>query len=159
MIPRITLAAFAVLAVAGTTGGVYLGRAAVAEINPLYFAEPETRFHADLVPYRPTEAAGYRAGDLTQANLDQALGRGCVNCLTYPEQVVLVHRGQADKYVPGGAEIAAVPIEPAAIEQAPSPEFASVARYTNYPVVAEDAEPTAEIELAAADTEAAEPTD
>jgi hypothetical protein len=140
-------------------GGVYLGRAAVSEINPIYYSTPEPRFHADLVPYRASAAAGYRAGDLSQANLDQALGRGCVNCLTYPEEVILVHRGQADKYVPGGAEVAAEPAVAAAVEHQPSPEFASVERYTAFPIAAEP-EPAelagsdaaeAEVSLAAAD--------
>ena len=137
MIPRNVLMSFAALSVAGSVGGVYLGRAAVSEINPLYYSKPETRFHADLVPYRPSEAAGYRAGDLTQANLDQALGRGCINCLTYPEEVVLVHRGRADKYLPGGAEIAAEPVAAVATEQESSPEFAALAPYTNFPIAAE----------------------
>jgi hypothetical protein len=159
MIPRTTLMSFAALSLAGSVGGVYLGRAAVSEINPIYYSTPEPRFHADLVPYRASAAAGYRAGDLSQANLDQALGRTCVNCLTYPEEVILVHRGQADKYVPGGAEVAAAPAVAAVVEHQPSPEFASVERYTAFPVAAEP-EPAelagsdaaeAEVSLAAAD--------
>jgi hypothetical protein len=155
MIQRVTLASFAALALAGTLGGVYLGRAAVAEINPIYYDEPETRFHADLVPYRPTEAAGYQAGDLSAAELDQALGRGCVNCLTYPEEVVLVHRGgSAAKYAVGYGEVSAEPVQAAAYQPTPPPEFAAVERYTSYPVApeADPTEPAGEVELAAADT-------
>jgi hypothetical protein len=138
MIPRNVLMSLAALSFAGSVGGVYLGRAAVSEINPLYYTQPETRFHADLVPYRPSEAAGYRAGELTQANLDQAFGRGCVNCLAYPEEVVLVHRGQAGKYLAGGADIAAAePASAVAVEQEPSPEFAALAPYTAFPIAAE----------------------
>ncbi len=166
MIPRNVLTTFAALSVAGSVGGVYLGRAAVAEINPLYYSQPETRFHADMVPYRPSEAAGYRAGELSQANLDQALGRGCVGCLTYPEEVILVHRGQAEKYVGGGAEIAAEPVQVAAVEQTPQPEFAAVERYTSYPVVAEAelpqeaevGETAPQVELAAASEDVSQPT-
>ena len=41
------------LAIAGSVGGVYLGRSAISEINPAYYDEPEPRFHADLVPNPP----------------------------------------------------------------------------------------------------------
>ena len=161
MIPRGTLMSFAALALAGSMGGVYLGRSAVAEINPVHFQEPETRFHADLVPYRPTEAAGYRAGDLSQANLDQALGRGCVNCLTYPEEVILVHRGQDSKYVPGRAELAPEPVATVAVEQAPVPEFAAVERYTSYRIVEAETpdEPSAQMEFAVTDAASTTATD
>jgi hypothetical protein len=158
MISRATLPAFAALALAGTGAGIYLGKAAISEINPIYYDEPEARFHGDLVPYRPTEAAGYQAGDLTAANLEQALGTGCVGCRTYPEEVILVHRGRADKYAPGGADLSIEPISAVAVEQTPSPEFAAVERYASYPIAQQAelaTEGPAEIELAA--VEMAEP--
>ena len=155
MISRATLPALAALALAGTGAGVYLGKAAISEINPLYFNEPEARFHGDLVPHRPTEAAGYQAGDLTAANMEQALGSGCIGCRAYPEEVVLVHRGRADKYAPGGADFSVEPMPAVAVEQVPSPEFAAVERYATYPIAQQAemvAEAPAEIELAVVET-------
>lgn len=154
MLSRATLPALAALIVTGTAAGVYLGKAAVAEINPIYYSEPEARFHGELVPYRPTQTAGYQAGDPSNANLEQALGRGCVGCRTYPEEVILVHRGTSDKYVPGGADVAEEPVQTVAYEQTVSPEFAAVERYASYPVTAAvetPAEAPAEVELASAE--------
>ncbi|HEX8443228.1 MAG TPA: hypothetical protein VF631_06250 [Allosphingosinicella sp.] len=156
MVPRATLPALAALALAGTGTGIYLGKAAVAEINPIYYSEPEARFHSDLAPYRATEASGYQAGDLSVANLNQALGSGCIGCRTYPEEVILVHRGRADKYVPGGADVSVEPVAAVQVEQAHSPEFAAVERYATYPITQEAEiapEAPVEIELAAAETE------
>jgi hypothetical protein len=77
----LTLPALSVLALVGTGAGVFLGRAAIAEINPAYYSGPEPRFHADLSPNPPNmDAPVYRAGALTAAEMDQALGSGCVNC-------------------------------------------------------------------------------
>jgi hypothetical protein len=47
--PTIRLSVVALLAVLGAAMGAALGRSSVAEINPIYFREPEsTRFFADL---------------------------------------------------------------------------------------------------------------
>lgn len=141
MMSRATFPALALLAAVGAGTGVYLGRAAVAEINPAYFSEPESRFHGDLVPYGGAGTAGYRAGELSSANLDQALGKSCVGCRAYPEEVVLVHRGTAGKAEVGYAEMASEPVRAVAYEQTPTPEFAAVERYSSYPVETAVAEP------------------
>jgi len=162
----LTIATVAVLAVAGSMSGVYLGRSAIAEINPAYYDEPETRFHADLVPNPPSfEAASvHRAGALTPAEYDRALGSGCVGCRTYPEEYYPVHDSSVDKYQPGYAEMIETPApQPAAYapdpqqEQERAADFAVVARYAGYPVE-EEAEPAAvaEVELAAAEGELAD---
>ncbi len=47
----VALPAMAALSIAGAAIGVQLGRSAIAEINPLYFSEPQqARFFADLAP-------------------------------------------------------------------------------------------------------------
>lgn len=165
----LTLATLAVLATAGAMSGVYLGRSAVAEINPVFYDEPETRFHADLVPdppgfdAPPVRQAGYPTGD--------GLGSGCVGCLTYPEEYYPVHDSSVDKYQPGYAEMAEAPAAvpavyaPESVEDERSADFAAVERYASYPVVVEEAvaeaaveaEPAVEVELASAD--GTEPTD
>jgi hypothetical protein len=150
----------AVLAAAGSVTGVYLGRSAIGEINPAYHDEPETRFHADLVPNRASFSAPVtRAGYLTPAERQQALGGSCVGCRTYPEEYYPVHDSSVDKYQPGYAEMVEVPApQPAVYEPAPQEEeraadFAAVERYASYPVVAEAAVaavPAAEVEFASA---------
>ena len=152
---RLALPTLAALALTGTAGGIYLGRAAVAEIDPMYFSQAETRFHADLVPHRLGQAAGYQAGDLSQANLDQALGRGCVNCLTYPEEV-LVHRASAEKYLPAPADFDPKPIEVAPAEVSAPAEFAAVHPYMSYPVAAQTVPVEAPAEAQLADRAAVE---
>jgi hypothetical protein len=158
---RASLPAFALLAAAGVGTGIYLGKAAVAEINPMYFSEPETRFHGDLVPYRAAETAGYRAGELSAANLDGALGTGCIGCRTYPEDVVLVHRATSGKAEFGYAEVASEPVQAVAYEQTPIPEFAAVERYSSYPVetaaAVAPAQPSEPVELAAVEEPVVDP--
>jgi hypothetical protein len=46
----LTVPTIGVLALAGAGLGLYLGNSAISEINPLYFTDPPSRFHADLTP-------------------------------------------------------------------------------------------------------------
>jgi hypothetical protein len=78
-----TLPTAAALALAGTGLGIYLGKSAIAEINPAYFGSvySETRFHADLVPNRPdwdSVPSLFR-----DASLETGLGVGCFGCRSY----------------------------------------------------------------------------
>ncbi len=156
MAHALTIPTLAVLAVAGIGSGVYLGKAAIAEIDPAYYNEPETRFHADLTPYRPsTSAAVYRAGQLTPAELDQALGSGCVGCRTYPEEYYPEQDPAVEPERNRWAEAAEQPAAQPAVytsepDEARSADFASVERYTGYQVASEAEGPAAEVELASA---------
>jgi hypothetical protein len=153
----LTVPVLAVLAVAGSATGLYLGKAAVAEINPIYYSERPDTFHGDLVPYRPqaaTEVAVYRAGQLTPAELSQALGTGCIGCRTYPEE----YRPQQDPAVepyrsqetPAAAPAVQLAVyDPEAERPAREADFASVERYASYQVAA-GTEAPAQVELAAA---------
>lgn len=157
----LTVPMLAVLAVAGSGAGIYLGRAAISEINPAYYSEPETRFHADLTPYRPniSSAMVYRAGQLSPAELDQALGRGCVGCRTYPEEYYPDQDPSIEPDRSGWAEAADQPVAhpavytPEAADEGRAADFAAVERYTGYRVTTEPAgEETTEavVELASA---------
>lgn len=102
----LTFAALSALALVGSGVGVYLGRSAVSEINPAYYASPPPgRWHADLSPGHsvPGGAQLVRAGSLSPAELDQALGRGCVGCQTDPQQYRPVHARDEDSYRGGWA--------------------------------------------------------
>jgi hypothetical protein len=141
----LTLTTLAGLAAAGSVTGVYLGRSAVAEINPAYYDEPETRFHADLAPHRPGFEAPqlHRAGALSPADRAGALGSGCVGCRTYPEEYYPVHDSSVDKYQPGYAAMIEAPdpqpavSEPDPREKERAADFAAVERYAGYPVAEE----------------------
>src|SRR5687768_17027176 len=81
-----TISTVTALALTGAGLGLYLGKSAIAEINPAYFggAYSESRFHADLVPNRPNFDA--QQARLQDASLVSGYGTGCVGCLTYPEE-------------------------------------------------------------------------
>ena len=119
-----TIATLSGLALVGSGAGLLLGRAAIAEINPIYFAERETRFHADLgpQPYSPGAAPVVRAGTLSAAELDQALGRGCIGCRAVAAEYYPVHSSSEDGYRSGWAAIdeAPMPVAPVQAEPAPS---------------------------------------
>jgi hypothetical protein len=153
----LTTATLGVLAVAGSATGVFLGRAAVSEINPIYFAERADTFHADLVPYRPqaaSDAALTDAGRLTPAELAEGLGTGCVGCRTYPEDYRPVQDPavEPERYRERVGDAPAVQLavyDPQADEAGRSADFAQVERYSGYQVSAA-AEAPAEVEFAAA---------
>jgi hypothetical protein len=56
MARAVTLPLIGTLALTGIGVGIQLGYSAIAEIDPIYYSQPETRFHADLSPYRPSTA-------------------------------------------------------------------------------------------------------
>jgi hypothetical protein len=170
----LTLPALSVLALVGTGTGIVLGRSAIAEINPAYYSDPEPRFHADLGPHRPNmEAPVYRAGALTAAEMDQALGTGCVNCRLAPGSYYPVYRQAESGAATDYALVDSAPPPVAAVQVEPSPDPAQataetehaealvrVHRYASYEVsqvqvatgeqAGEEAEP---VEYAAADVQ------
>jgi len=109
---------FAGLAVAGIGSGIYLGQAAIAEIDPIYFQKPPTRFHADLSPNRPSDSA---PRPMLAATGGLSLGTGCVGCRTYPEELYPVPSAQLRGDAASYAE-EAKPIEVEEVERAPDPE-------------------------------------
>lgn len=118
----LTLPTLSVLAVMGSGLGLYLGRAAVAEINPAYYSEAQDRFHADLTPYQSVGGnVRYAAGELGPAELDQALGNGCVGCRTYPEEYYPVHDTSEESYRAGWASMDEAPVVAAAAVQVEQP--------------------------------------
>lgn len=92
----IALPAIAGLAVLGAVGGVWLGKSAISEINPAYFSEPETRFHADLAANRSPDWARVQATELQQASMGEDYGRFCLGCIDYPEDPHPVRVHQAE---------------------------------------------------------------
>ena len=77
------LPAVGAMLLAGVGAGVQLGHSAIAEINPIYFQDPPTRFHADLSPYRLSHSP---PRPMAAESDPLAYGTGCIGCRTYPEE-------------------------------------------------------------------------
>jgi hypothetical protein len=132
------ISSLAGLALIGTLAGVTLGRAAISEINPAYFGDPPTRFHADQTAQRPDWTQPQLASE--GARTAEGLGSGCFGCsgggeyYAAPAVVTYTESWTAD------AERAAAPVEFVPVEAAPDPERERVVRYASYPLTAEEAE-------------------
>jgi hypothetical protein len=140
-----TLPVLSGLSIAGAAIGVVLGNSAISEINPIYYKQPETRFHADLVPYR-SPSAGQGTAMVQEAALTPgALGTGCVGCRTYPEEYFPQHDGSADGYSASawepdeeaGAQYA---VYEAAEAAQPDPRMAAIELYSRYRVSQDEPE-------------------
>ncbi|MEA3053178.1 MAG: hypothetical protein QOG72_2081 [Sphingomonadales bacterium] len=132
----VTLPVMAGLSLIGAGSGVYLGRSAIAEINPVHFHAPETRFHADLVPYRSPDWAQVQVGEYQQAALVTGLGDGCIGCRDYPVEYYPRHDPAVD--ASASAPGPALEFAEAAPEPERDPELARVERYASYPLTADD---------------------
>jgi hypothetical protein len=107
------------LALMGAGLGLYLGNAAISEINPLYFSERPARFHSDLTPN-----GGLRLGGPAplSARADiQDLGSSCIGCRDYPEEYYPIHDASVDGYDSGFA-VAEPKVELAAYQPEPVEE-------------------------------------
>ncbi len=150
----LTLPTITVLVLAGTGLGIHLGEASIAEINPAYFSERPSRFHADLSPYQSQGDDGLRAAGGASMN---SLGSECVGCRTYPEEYHPVHDPAVDHYLSSDSD-AQEPVSFA--EQQPGQEpregdqdKARVELYASFPVSSDEAaaRASAEVEYAPAD--------
>ncbi len=150
----LTLPTMGALMLAGAALGIHLGKASIAEINPAYFSERPSRFHADLSPYQSDGDDGLQpSGGASMISL----GSECVGCRTYPEEYHPIHDPAVDQY-PTSDSDAQEPVSFA--EQQPTQEprpgdqgKARVELYASFPVSAEEAaaRASAEVEYAPAD--------
>ena len=134
-----TLPLVAGLAVIGAATGVSLGRSAIAEINPAYFGDPETAFHADLSPYRGPDWAQVQAAEYQQQASPEGLGTGCVGCTRMAAVYLPDPVGWSDGQEDGRAASAAyADAAPPPAEVAPrDPELERIERYASYRVAEE----------------------
>ena len=152
MAHSMTLPTIGVLALGGAALGMHLGNISIDEINPVYFQEPPTRFHADLAAYQSPSSAGY---DL---RADAAPTEpSCVGCRTYPEEYYPVHDAAVDSI---GEErpqqrapvvLASAETGEAAAPAERDPALDRVQRYSQFAVAAEERQAPVE---AAAESEA-----
>ena len=134
-----TLPLIAGLTVFGAAAGVWLGRSAIAEINPAYYASAPERFHADQVPYRSPEWAQVQAAEFQQTGSFEGLGTGCLGCgagdTVYAAPTVVTYgEGWTE-----GAIAEAQPLQAPAAPAAPDPDVERVLRYASYAVSSEEA--------------------
>ena len=80
----LTLPIAAGVAIVGSAAGIWLGNSSVGLINPIYYSEPETRFHADLAAQPPNWEQVQVAETDAMA---EGIGTGCIKCRDYPEEV------------------------------------------------------------------------
>ena len=108
-----------ILAIAGAGAGIQLGHSAIAEINPIYYSQPPTRFHSDLIANPPSNSPPQIVAAVAD---DPALGTGCIGCRTYPEEYRPIHEASLDGYSTAyvGEEAAAPPVS----EEPDDPEVA-----------------------------------
>lgn len=139
MAHSMTLPTIGVLTLAGAALGMHLGNISIAEINPIYFQEPPTRFHADLAAYQSPTSAGY---DL-RAN-SEPVDVSCVGCRAYPEEYIPVHDPAVDSVgVEWATQQAPVVLASAETGEAAAPTerdpaLDRVERYSQFAVAAEE---------------------
>jgi hypothetical protein len=158
MLKMMTVPTVAALTVAGVALGVHFGHAAIAEINPAYYSEPESRYFSDLSPYR---SPGWAQSEPRQAVLDfsEGLGPGCIKCPDYPEEYVPQHDAAIDAYLNDGWQSPAYePVQYAVYEVADpvaEADRAAVERYAAAPVSEDEEVATvaAPIEVGAVESE------
>jgi hypothetical protein len=135
-----TLPIAAGLTIAASATGIWLGNGAIREINPAYYSAPETRFHADLAPYRsPDQGQAPLAQD---ASFAEGLGTGCINCRTYPEEYYpdpdsyyrTPFQAEADGEEDGWSASAETESPPTPEQAAANPEWERVQSYAAYRV-------------------------
>ncbi len=139
----LTLPTIGVLTLVGAGLGIQLGKSAIAEINPHYFSERPTRFHADLSPNRSRTADLYTARqDMADAGL---LGSGCFGCRTFPEEYYPSHDPAVDSPQSSDFESQAE-VRLASSEEQPFEQVASrqaaldrVQRYAGFAVSSDEA--------------------
>jgi hypothetical protein len=145
------------LTVAGAGLGVYLGKSAIAEMNPAYFTSPVSTFHADLVAAAPN----FGTSPLTaRSETFEGLGTGCVRCPEAPVEFASVTEVGFEDPEPAlvrNPEIVLAEIDrDIGLQLARRQAHAGVERYAHYPLSAEEEQ---KVTLASATAEAVEPLD
>jgi hypothetical protein len=136
------------LSIAGAAVGVQLGHSAISEIDPSLFSEPEESFHAALAPYQSPDWAQVQQAEYQQpppVTQPEMMPQACVGCVTWPIELgpqPSAAAPQAYRVAPEpsarrrSADAAPVVV----VEEAPDPARERIARYSSFPVSAEEAD-------------------
>ena len=154
MAHKLTLPTLSLLALLGAGAGVHLGRSAVAEIDPLYFSERPSRFHADLVPY---QSPAPHTAILPSTDAALELQPACYGCAAPAADPAPFYEAPQAAYE-SRYDAAAEPVETADLEAEPSraelqrqADLARVERYASYRVSQDEAAGYASAEAEPAD--------
>ena len=140
------LGTIAMLSIAGSALGVYLGKGAIAEIDPVYFSSPPpSRFFADLTPagYNPDTPDRAHPDDFWASELNVSGRPECFDCGNFvataalSEPWVYVSEPPEEMHEPVAID-ASVPVRP--------PARVQIERYAYFPVTIEEAREAAERE-------------
>ena len=86
-----TLATLACLSLVGTAGGVWLGGAAVGDIDPFFFSTPVASFVSDRMAYRSPDWAEVQIGEYQQAGLNDGIASGPMPGAVYASPAVATY--------------------------------------------------------------------
>jgi hypothetical protein len=135
------------LSLAGAAVGVQLGHSAIAEIDPGFFAEPEENFHAGLASYQSPDWAQVQQAEYRQPEVvtRPEVPPACIGCVTWPIEL----GPQPSAAAPRDYRVATEPpvhtryvevetVPAAVVDDAPDPARERIARYSSFPVSADD---------------------
>lgn len=137
------------LSLAGAAVGVQLGHAAISEIDPGLFSEPEESFHAGMVPYQSPDWAQVQQAEYQQPVpvAQPETPPACVGCVTWPVDLgpqpsaMAPRNDRAPAASRAGARHQEAETVPSVvIEEAPDPARERIARYSSFPVSADEAD-------------------
>jgi hypothetical protein len=135
----VTLAAAAAISLVGAGFGVHLGRATVAEIDPVYYSTPvSNRFFADLsaLPYRAETSSGLQPADFWMNEFDAGGPRGCRDCPSAYAAPIYASASWSDE----GEPLAYVYTEPEPEPEVRELEAGELQRYMTFPVTEAEAQ-------------------
>lgn len=136
----LTLPALAILSVVGAGVGIQLGRSAIAEINPVHFAEEApSLFHADLVPYRRSTTDGPQQlaanAPLPSSPTIACFGCGIMAPEYHPSEPTYLAPAESPRARRGRRDSAEQPLEETSVQLPPD-----IARYAHYRVSGDESE-------------------
>jgi hypothetical protein len=82
------LSTLAGLSIAGVASGMWLGGAAIGEIDPFFFSEPETSFVSDRMAYQSPDWAEVQIGEYQKEGLLEGIGPGPMPGAVYASPAV-----------------------------------------------------------------------
>ena len=133
------------LTLAGVGLGVHFGRAAVNDIDPFYFTDPQgTHSYAALTPQGVPDSEPVDVGRFTDP--DAPLGTGCTRCSARARDPVPGYEGGVDAYVASAWTPPEIPVvETVAYEAETGPDALTEERelvrlYAHYPVSEQERE-------------------
>ena len=143
---KTVLPMIAALSAIGAGTGIWLGHAAVGDIDPVFFSDAPASFVADRVASRPPDWAGVQIGEYQQQGLLDGISAAPAPSAVYAAPAVASYGDswaadttQQAEPVRAIAYPAAVEPETEEVQEVPvDPDIVRVHRYASYPVSREE---------------------